>query len=144
MSLNIVDVVIILFLLAGILLGFKKGAIQSIAALVGTILIFVLAYYLKKPLSILMYTYLPFFKLGGIFEGITVANILIYEAIAFLIVLGILSSILGIVLKITGVISKIVDYSIILTLPSKLIGATVGFIESYVSSTLTEWYVNLI
>ena len=132
MSLNVIDVVIVLFLLAGALLGFKKGAIQSIASLVGVILVVVLAYILKNPVSELLYTYLPFFKLGGIFEGITVINILIYEAIAFFIVLSILAGILGIILKITGVISKIVDYSIILTLPSKLIGLLVGLLESYI------------
>lgn len=132
MNLNIIDIVIVLFLLAGALLGFKKGAIQSIASLVGVIAIIVLAYLLKNPVSELMYTYLPFFKLGGIFEGITVINILIYEAIAFFIVLSILAGVLGIILKVTGVISKIVDYSVILTLPSKLIGLAVGFVESYI------------
>lgn len=132
MSLNVIDVVILLFLAMGVVLGFKKGAIQTLATLIGTILIIVLAYYLKNPLSVLMYTYLPFFKLGGIFKGITVVNILIYEAIAFFIILSILSVLLSIILKITGIISKIVDHSIILTLPSKLIGIIVGFLETYV------------
>ena len=132
MSLNVIDVVILLFLAMGAVLGFKKGAIQTLATLIGTILIIVLAYYLKNPLSVLMYTYLPFFKLGGIFKGITVVNILIYEAIAFFIILSILSVLLNIILKVTGIISKIVDHSIILTLPSKLIGIIVGFLETYV------------
>lgn len=132
MSLNVIDVVILLFLAMGAVLGFKKGAIQTLATLIGTILIIVLAYYLKNPLSVLMYTYLPFFKLGGIFKGITVVNILIYEAIAFFIILSILSVLLSIILKVTGIISKIVDHSIILTLPSKLIGIIVGFLETYV------------
>ena len=87
---------------------------------------------MKNPLSVFLYTYLPFFKLGGIFNGITVINILIYEAIAFLIVLGVLSVLLSVILKITGILSKIVDHSIILTLPSKLIGIAVGFLEAYV------------
>lgn len=129
---NVIDVIIILFLLAGAILGFKKGAIQTLATLIGTILIIILAYYLKNPLSVFLYTYLPFFKLGGIFNGITVINILIYEAIAFLIVLGVLSVLLSVILKITGILSKIVDHSIILTLPSKLIGIAVGFLEAYV------------
>ena len=132
MSLNVIDVVILLFLTMGAVLGFKKGAIQTLATLIGTILIIVLAYYLKNPLSVLMYTYLPFFKLGGIFKGITVVNILIYEAIAFFIILSILSVLLSIILKVTGIISKIVDHSIILTLPSKLIGIIVGFLETYI------------
>lgn len=129
---NVVDAIIILFLLTGAVLGFKRGAIQTLATLIGTILIIILAYYLKNPLSVFLYTYLPFFKLGGIFNGITVINILIYEAIAFLIVLGVLSVLLSVILKITGILSKIVDHSIILTLPSKLIGIAVGFLEAYV------------
>ena len=129
---NVIDAIIILFLLAGAVLGFKRGAIQTLATLIGTILIIILAYYLKNPLSVFLYTYLPFFKLGGIFNGITVINILIYEAIAFLIVLGVLSVLLSVILKITGILSKIVDHSIILTLPSKLIGIAVGFLEAYV------------
>lgn len=129
---NVVDAIIILFLLTGAVLGFKRGAIQTLATLIGTILIIIIAYYLKNPLSVFLYTYLPFFKLGGIFNGITVINILIYEAIAFLIVLGLLSVLLSVILKITGILSKIVDHSIILTLPSKLIGIAVGFLEAYV------------
>lgn len=129
---NVVDAIIILFLLTGAVLGFKRGAIQTLATLIGTILIIIIAYYLKNPLSVFLYTYLPFFKLGGIFNGITVINILIYEAIAFLIVLGVLSVLLSVILKITGILSKIVDHSIILTLPSKLIGIAVGFLEAYV------------
>lgn len=129
---NVIDAIIILFLLAGAVLGFKRGAIQTLATLIGTILIIILAYYLKNPLSVFLYTYLPFFKLGGIFNGITVINILIYEAIAFLIVLGVLSVLLSVILKITGILSKVVDHSIILTLPSKLIGIAVGFLEAYV------------
>lgn len=129
---NVIDAIIILFLLTGAVLGFKRGAIQTLATLIGTILIIIIAYYLKNPLSVFLYTYLPFFKLGGIFNGITVINILIYEAIAFLIVLGLLSVLLSVILKITGILSKIVDHSIILTLPSKLIGIAVGFLEAYV------------
>lgn len=129
---NVIDAIIILFLLTGDVLGFKRGAIQTLATLIGTILIIISAYYLKNPLSVFLYTYLPFFKLGGIFNGITVINILIYEAIAFLIVLGVLSVLLSVILKITGILSKIVDHSIILTLPSKLIGIVVGFLEAYV------------
>lgn len=129
---NVVDAIIILFLLTGAVLGFKRGAIQTLATLIGTILIIIIAYYLKNPLSVFLYTYLPFFKLGGIFNGITVINILIYEAIAFLIVLGLLSVLLSVILKITGILSKIVDHSIIFTLPSKLIGIVVGFLEAYV------------
>ena len=43
---NVIDVIIILFLLAGAVLGFKRGAIQTLATLIGTILIIIIKDYL--------------------------------------------------------------------------------------------------
>ena len=40
-------------------------------------------------------------------------------------------SVLQIVIKITGGIEKILDFTIILGIPSKLLGALFGFLESY-------------
>ena len=132
MFINVFDAIIVLFLLSGAVLGFKKGAIQTIAYIVGTIAIIYLSWIFKDPLAKLMYTYLPSFKLSGIFKGIFAFNILIYKGIAFVIVLSFFSIILGIILKITGLISKIVDHSVILTLPSKIIGTILGFLEAYI------------
>ena len=132
MFINIFDAVIILFLLSGAIVGFKKGAIQTIAYIVGTILVIYFAWIFKNPLAKLMYTYLPAFKLKGVFKGIFAFNILIYKGIAFVILLSIFAALLGIVLKITGVISKLIDHSIILTLPSKIIGTILGFLEAYI------------
>ena len=132
MYVNIIDAVIILFLLMGAVVGYKKGAVQMIAYIVGTILVVCLSWYLKKPVAIFMYTHFPYFRLGGALRNVYVINILIYQGIAFLIILSILSILLGIVLKFTGVLSRIVDKSIILTLPSKIIGTLLGFIEAYI------------
>ena len=129
---NVIDAIIILFLLAGCIIGLKKGAIQMLAYFIGTFLVVFIAYYLKHPLAKLMYMHLPFFKLNGVFKGISSYNILIYEGIAFLLILSVLIIVLKLLLKVTGILSKIVDNSIILTLPSKLIGILLGFFESYI------------
>ena len=42
--------------------------------------------------------FLPFFNFGGIIKGVTVLNIALYEAIAFILVAGILMAILNSVL----------------------------------------------
>ena len=86
MSFTIIDIIILLFLLMGALIGFKRGIIQSATIFLGIIFVIILSYYLKNPLSKLMYTYLPFFEFSGALKGVTVLNILIYEAIAFLVV----------------------------------------------------------
>lgn len=132
MSLTIVDAIIILFLLMGAIIGFKRGVIQSATMFIGIIIVIILAYYLKNPLSKCMYTYLPFFKFSGALEGVTVLNILIYEAIAFLIVFLVLNIILQIAIKATGILEKILKFTIILGIPSKILGAIFGILEQFI------------
>ena len=124
---NIIDVVIILMLLSGAVIGFKKGVIKSIVSLIGTIIVIVLSFYLKNPLSVFLYTFLPFFSFS-----ISAINILIYEAIAFLIVFSALLVILRIVIKISGLIELILKFTVILAIPSKILGAIFVFLEYYV------------
>lgn len=124
--LNVIDAVILLFLLMGAVLGFKKGVIKSVVSFVGTILVVVLSFTLKNPLSVFLYTYFPFFNVG-----ITVLNIFIYEAIAFVLVFAVLSTILGVVIKISGIIETLLKFTIILGIPSKILGAIFGFLEMY-------------
>lgn len=129
---NILDVCILLFLGLGAVTGFKRGFIRSGVTFVGTLIIIVLAYYLKNPVSIFLYKFMPFFTLGGIFKGVSVFNILIYEALAFLIVMAILSIILTTVIKITGVIEKVMNFTIVLGIPSKILGMIFGFFQFFI------------
>ncbi len=129
---TIVDAIIILFLLIGALVGFKRGIIQSATMFLGIIIVIILAYYLKNPLSKLMYTYLPFFEFSGALKGVTVLNILIYEAIAFLVIFFLLDAILQIAIKATGVLEKILKFTIILGIPSKIAGAIFGLLEQFI------------
>ena len=129
---SIVDAIIILFLLLGAAIGFKRGVIKSDTIFIGIIIVIVLSYYLKNPLSKLMYTYLPFFQFKGFLEGVTVLNILIYEALAFLIVFLILNTLLHVVIKITGIVEMILKFTIILGIPSKMLGAIFGLLEQFI------------
>lgn len=126
---SLMDIIIVLFLIMGVIVGFKRGVFKSAVMFIGTILVLVLAFYLKNPLSQLMYTFLPFFPLGG---GLKVLNILLYEGIAFLIVYAILMSILHILIKVTGIFEKLLRFTIILGIPSKILGAIFGFFETYI------------
>ena len=123
---SIVDSIIILFLLMGAVVGFKRGVIKSATMFVGAIVVLILSFWLKNPVSKILYSVCPFFNFAGDFEGLT-----IYEAIAFILVYIVLMSVLQIVIKITGGIEKILDFTIILGIPSKLLGALFGFLESY-------------
>lgn len=125
---NIVDVIIILFLGLGAVTGFVRGFFKQTVMFVGTILVVVLAFLLKNPLSMILYENLPFFKMGGL----TALNILLYEALAFIICIAILTIALNIIIKISGIIETVLNFTIILALPSKLLGMLVGLIQSVV------------
>ena len=129
---NILDALIIIFFIIGILAGFKRGFIRQTVLLVGLVLILVLAFYLKNPVATILYKNAPFIKFGGIFKGVSILNILLYEVIAFLLVLIVLYIILRIVLKITGLIESILKATIILGFLSKILGGIVGLIEAYI------------
>jgi uncharacterized membrane protein required for colicin V production len=128
----ILDLVIIAIILIGAFNGWKYGGISAAVKLIGTILVFILAYYLKNPISVLLYENLPFFKFGGMFKGITSLNILLYEAIAFIIAMSLLTIAIAIIIKVTKVLDKIVNMTIILALPSKLLGLILGALQYYV------------
>ena len=79
-----------------------------------------------------MYENLPFINFGGFIKGIEAINILFYEVLAFIIVFSLLMLILKIVLMLTGLIEKILKATVILSIPSKILGIVVGAIEMYV------------
>ena len=128
---NILDIVIIIFIIFGAVLGFKRGFTQEVVKAVGFIAVIVVAYFLKNPLSVFLYEKLPFFKFG-ILKSMEILNILIYEVIAFVICLIVLSIILKILLAVTKIFEKILNATIILSIPSKLAGALVGVVYHFI------------
>ena len=126
---NIVDYIILIILILCALKGFKQGTIPSIINFIGTFLIFINAFYLKQPISTLMYENLPFLNFAGIFKGVIAINILFYEVIAYGITILILGIIFGIIKKISVVFNKVLNATIVLSLPNKIIGAIIGCLE---------------
>ena len=129
---NIVDVIIIIFVLIGGLLGFKRGAVKEFVSAIGFFVVVVLSFLLKNPLSVIFYENLPFFKFGGIFKGVTALNIALYELIAFLTVALVLTLLWKLVGCASSIVQKIINMTFILGLPSKIIGFIIGVIEYYV------------
>ena len=82
---SIVDIVLIVLFVYAAFKGWKTGGISSLINLVGTLVVIVGSYYLKNPISVLLYKNLPFFSFGGLFAGISSINIIVYEIIAYLI-----------------------------------------------------------
>ena len=95
-------------------------------------MVIILAFYLKNYISVIMYENLPFFNFFGLINGIDTLNILLYEVIAFLVIFIALLFVLKVVLMLTGLVEKILKATVILSIPSKLLGIVVGVIEMYV------------
>lgn len=129
---NIFDVASILIIICGMVLGFKRGFTRELVSSIGFILIVVISFLLKNPISVFLYEHLPFFKFAGIIKGVTALNIVLYEAFAFIIVLTILSFALKLLIQFTNIFEGFLKVTIVFAPISKIGGAIVGFIESYV------------
>ena len=128
---NVLDIGIIIFIIFGGILGLKRGFTKELVEAVGFIVVIIIAYFLKNPLSVLMYEYLPFFNFG-LLKNVEIFNILIYEMLAFIICIVVLSVILRVILLATSVFEKILNTTIILGIPSKIAGAFVGLIHHFI------------
>lgn len=132
MNITIVDAIILLIILLGGVIGFKEGVIKELTSIIGLVIVVIVSFSLKNYLSVLFYENLPFFNFWGIFKGIQVLNIVFYEMLAFIIIASLLTVAYRILLSITGLIEKILKATIILSIPSKILGFIVGLIEYYI------------
>ena len=129
---NIVDVIIIIFILLSGVIGAKRGIFKELVICLGTILVFYLAYIFKDPLGNFFLLKFPMFDFPNLFKGVVTLNILVYQLLAFVLVLAILLIIFNIVLSITGLFEKLLRITIILGIPSKILGFLMGLVEGYV------------
>lgn len=140
---SVVDIIIIIFLLFGLVIGWKNGFTKQLISTVGFILVIVLAYILKNPVSGFFYKYLPFFDFGGSLRGVEVVNILLYEFLAFIIVFAILMSIFRVLLNTSSFFEKILNATIILGIPSKILGSIIGLIENYMVAFILLYFLSI-
>ena len=132
MNIGIVDLIILIFLVLGCIVGFKNGVIKEGTHFVGTILIVIVSFMLKDRLMVFLYENLPFFDFFGFIKGVSAVNILFYQLISFLIIFLVLFFAFRIILVVTGLIEWVIKMTVFLSLPSKILGMVVGFIEYYV------------
>lgn len=127
---EVINIGIILMLMMGAIVGFKRGIIKSTVMFVGTILVFLLAYLLKNPVANIFYGLFPFVDFGENYS--TLLNIILYEVVAFLLIVAILFVLLNLFIKCSSMIEKVLKATIILGIPSKVLGMILGVLEFYV------------
>lgn len=140
---NIVDALIIIFILLGGFAGFRKGFTKEVVTFVGMIAVVVLAFLLKNPISTFLYEHLPFFSFVGLLKGVTPLNILLYEIIALILAMSLLIIVLKILTMVTSIFEKLLNFTIVLGIPSKILGMIVGFIEGFVWVFIILYILNL-
>lgn len=140
---NIVDLIIIILILFGAVIGFKRGFTKSLVSAVGLIAIVIIAFLLKNPVSTVLYEHLPFFQFGGVIKGVTVLNIALYELLAFIIVLAVLGIVLKILMIATSIFERILTLTIILGIPSKILGAIIGVLEWFILVFIGLYVLNM-
>lgn len=140
---NLIDVFVIIIILSGAVVGFKNGFTKQIVSFVGFIIVIVLSYLLKNYVSDFLYQFLPFFKFGGVLKGVTVLNIAVYEVIAFFIVFSLLMIGFKVVLFVSKVFETLLKFTIILGIPSKILGAVVGLVEYYIIAFMVLYALTL-
>jgi len=139
---NLVDVILFLFIACWGLAGFGRGFIKQGVMTIGTVLTFILAFYLKNPVAEFLSLNLPFFKFGGIILGATSMNILFYQLVSFIIVLCLLEVILKALIKASGIIETLLKITIIFGIPSKILGLILGIIEGVVVAHIGLFFLN--
>lgn len=140
---SVLDIIIIVAILLGAYVGFKRGLTTQLVSTIGVILVVVLAFLLKNPISQFMYENLPFFDFGGLLKGLPVLNIFVYELIAFIVALSLLTLILKLILKVTKIFEFLLKITIVLGIPSKILGAIVGMIENFIFVFIVLYILNL-
>lgn len=138
-----VDILIIIFIAVGGLVGFREGFTRSLVKFLGLILVIVLSFLLKNPISEILMTNFPFLPFGGFIKGLTVLNIVLYEVIAFSLVFSTLMIILKILSVTTNVFEKILNFTIILGIPSKILGCIVGIIKNYIIVFFVVYFLSM-
>ncbi len=140
---NIVDVIIVLMLLFGLAVGFQKGFTSQLVDTIGSLAVIVLSFLLKGIVSNFFYQYLPFFQFSGKLEGLTSLNLILYEVIAFFILFVFFVSILRIIKATTNVFERLLKMTIVLGIPSKILGALVGLVENFIFLFVTLYFLSL-
>ena len=127
----VIDIIIVVFILLGLLAGWKRGLIKTIVNFVGLVAIVMISYALKDVLANFLIDHLPFFKFGALANLVSL-NVLIYHAIAFILIFVLLYCLLNIIIAVTGFIDTLLKFTVIWVIPSKICGAILGLLESWI------------
>ena len=133
----IISIVILILLSFGVLLGIKRGFTYQLIKMVGIFLILILSYLLKDLIAEIFIKYFDFIKID---KSI---SIIFYRMLSFIILCFIFRLILQLLLRISKTFENILKATVILSIPSKILGGILGFIEYYIYIFIILLVLNL-
>lgn len=137
--LSLLDVIIIFIIITSGALGFKRGFFKELVLTIGYLILLVIAWHLKDPLANYLSYNAPFLE----FRGLKSLNIIMYQFIAFSLIEFLLLIVFHLILKITSAFEKFLNFTIILSIPSKIagfiLGCAWGVIISYFVCLMFNW-----
>ena len=131
-DLNIFNIGIVLTFIMFIVAGWKNGVVKETASFIGIIIVFFLSFALKEIVGDFLCTIFPFFNFGSYIRGLISLNILIYHAIAFILLFALFLGLYRLLLKVSNGLQKLINATIILQIPSKICGAVISFVEGWI------------
>ncbi len=138
---SIIDIIILVILLAFAVIGFNRGVFKSLVSFVGFILVIYVAYLLKNYLGDIFVLDLPFFdfKIGSNLSEIM--NIVMYQTLAFIIMVIVFGLVYKFLIAISGIFEKLLKITVILGIPSKILGLIFGILEGYIIVYLALFFI---
>ena len=122
----ILSILIIMFILSGIILGIKRGFTYQLIKMLSLFITVVGALFFKNIVAKLFINYFDFLDMNPHIK------IIFYRGIAFILLCFIIRIIIGLLLKLSKKFEKLLNATIILGIPSKILGGILGFIEFYI------------
>lgn len=126
---TIVDIITLVLIGIGALVGFKKGVIRTFVQLIGIVSISIVAFQFKGVLGNVLIRNLPFFNFGGAVNELYSLNLLFYQGVAFVVIWVLMYCLLNILIDLSGIIDMLLKLTIVLAIPSKIMGAIIGAVE---------------
>ena len=106
LSINVIDVVIVLMILLAGVVGLKRGFFREIVMTIGYFLLIIISFWIKTPIGEFLAENLPFLTFGGKLIYMPVVNIVFYQMIAFIVVFAILAILFNVILITSKVLEK--------------------------------------
>ena len=126
----VLSIIIIMFLALGVIIGAKRGVIYQLVKMVSAIVVVVLSLLLKNFVAHIFLNHFNFIDLDPSL------SIILYRGIAFIILCFIFRILIRLLLKLSKRFEKLLDKTIILGIPSRILGGLLGFIEYYIYTVI--------